>query len=64
VFDRMKWRAIGGCQAAAYIAVPVYVYWLRRRPHRLAEGKQHILMAGLLAQRVLVGAAGLLLWLA
>jgi hypothetical protein len=60
----MKWWTIGGCLFAAFIAVPVYVHWLRHRPHRLTVGTQHIVMAGLLVHCLLLGVAGLVLWLA
>ena len=60
----MKWWAMSGCFVTAYVVVPVYVHWLRQRPHRLTKGTQHIVMAGLLAQLVLVGVAALIWWLA
>lgn len=60
----MKWWAVGGCLVMAYVAVPAYVHWLRHRPHRLTEGTQLIVLAGLAAQVVLVGVALLLWWLA
>jgi hypothetical protein len=59
----MKWWVIGNCVVAANV-VPVYVNWLRHRPHRLIEGTQHIVMAGSLAQLVLLGLATLVWWLA
>ncbi len=60
----MKWWMVGGCLVAAYVAVPVYVHSLRHRPHRLTQGTQHIVLAGLAAQIVLVLTASLLWWLA
>jgi membrane-anchored protein YejM (alkaline phosphatase superfamily) len=59
----MKWWVVGACLAAALVAVPVYVHWLRRRPHRLAAGTQHIVLAGMLAQFLLLGAGVLIWWL-
>ncbi len=58
----MKWWLAGGCSAAVLV-VPMYVNWLRHRPHRLEVGTQHIVMAGLLAQMALIVAAALILWL-
>ena len=59
----MKWWLVGCCLAAGYVVVPVYVHWLRHRPRRLTEGTQHIVLAGLVAQVLLVGAAALVWWL-
>ena len=42
----MKRWLIVGCFVTAYAVVPVYVNWLRHRPHRLTEPTQHILLSG------------------
>jgi hypothetical protein len=60
----MKWWLVGGCLVAAYVVVPIYVNWLRHRPHRLTEGTQHIAMAGTLATVLLVIVAALIAFLA
>ena len=60
----MKRWVSGGFLMVAYLVIPVYVNWLRHRPRRLAEGTQHIVFAGLLAQGILVGVALLILGLA
>ena len=60
----MKWWIVGGFLVGAYLAVPVYVHWLRHRSHRLTASTQHIVLAGLAAQVVLVGIALLMWWLA
>jgi hypothetical protein len=57
----MKWWLVGGCLVAACVVVPVYVGWLRHRPHRLTEGTQHIVLAGQLIQIVLAVVAVLAL---
>jgi hypothetical protein len=53
----------GCCLLFAAVVVPVYVNWLRHRPHRLTESTQHIWWAGVLVQWVLIVSAGLVLWL-
>lgn len=60
----MKWWVVGCCLVGAYVVVPVYINWLRHRPHRLAEGTQHIVLAGLLVRGVPVAVAALVWWLA
>lgn len=59
----MKGWFLIGCLVVAFLVVPAYVHWLRHRPHRLTQPTQHILLAGLLTQLVLVGTAWLLWWL-
>ncbi len=58
----MKPWLSGGCLVLAYVVVPIYVNWLRHRPHRLMVGTQPILLAGQLTQLVLAVAA-LIIWL-
>ncbi len=53
----------GGYLILAAVVVPVYVNWLRHRPHRLTESTQHIWWSGVLVQYALLAVAGLVLWL-
>jgi hypothetical protein len=58
----MKWLAIACCLLVALVVVPVYVHWLRHRPHRLTQGTQHIVLAGLAIQ-ICLFAVMIAIWL-
>ncbi len=50
----MKWAIVGVLLYTGLVAIPRYISWLRHRPHRITEGTQRIVFAGLIAQPVLV----------
>jgi hypothetical protein len=59
----MKAWLVAGCFVTAYVVIPLIVNWMRHRPHRLTEPTQHIVLAGLLLQVLLVIGALLIWWL-
>ena len=59
----MKRWFVGICLVMACVVVPVFVNWLRHRPHRLTEMTQHLVIAGLIVQVILVGMAVVAAWL-
>ena len=59
----MKASFVAVCFVTAYLVIPVVVNWMRHRPHRLTESTQHIVLAGLLLQVLLVLGALLAFWL-